>query len=87
MIQCSGDIKKGSGAAYAASPNSHQNSARGANETEHNLNDIEENILDGQNNLRRQLEFISKVSNPIVKDQDPINPNAPVEKLIFEIQK
>ena len=49
------------------------------------MNDIEENILDGQNNLRRQLEFISKVSNPIVKDQDPINPNAPVEKLIFEI--
>ena len=83
MIQCSGDIKKGSGAAVAASFNN-QNSAGGGNEP--NLNDDqEEDILDGQNNLKRQLQFISLVSNPIVKDQEPINPSAPIEKQIFEI--
>ena len=83
MIQCSGDIKRGSGAAVAVSPNSNQNSARGA--IEPNLITEQEDILDGQNNLKRQLQFISLVSNPIVKDQEPINPSAPIEKQIFEI--
>ena len=53
MIQCSGDIKRGSGAAVAVSPNSNQNSARGA--IEPNLITEQEDILDGQNNLKRQL--------------------------------
>jgi hypothetical protein len=53
MIQCSGDIKRGSGAAVAVSPNSNQNSARDA--IEPNLITEQEDILDGQNNLKRQL--------------------------------
>lgn len=33
----------------------------------------------GQDNLKQQLDFIQEVSNPLVKDQDPIDPEAPVE--------
>lgn len=36
--------------------------------------------MDVQNNFRKQLEFITKMSNPKVKDSDPIEPNAPMEK-------
>lgn len=34
----------------------------------------------GQDNLKQQLDFIQEVSDPIVKDQPPIDPDAPVEK-------
>ena len=33
----------------------------------------------GQHNLQQQIAFIEEVSNPNVKDSEPIEPNAPVE--------
>ena len=34
---------------------------------------------DVQKNLKKQLEFIEAMSNPKVKDQDPVEPEAPME--------
>ena len=40
----------------------------------------------GQDNLKQQLDFIQEVSNPLVKDQEPIDPEAPIEKEFVRIQ-
>ena len=40
------------------------------------------NKTEGQNNLQHQLAFIEEVSNPQVKDSEPIEPNAPIEIIL-----
>ena len=41
--------------------------------------------LDVQKNFRKQIEFITKMSNPKVKDSEPIEPNAPMEKKLEKL--
>ena len=45
-----------------------------------NEEDQEDIDMDVQKNLKKQIEFITKTSNPKVKDSEPVEPNAPMEK-------
>ena len=41
---------------------------------------------DAQVNFRRQLDFIRAISNPDVKDQEPVYPDEPVEIVLQNIE-
>ena len=50
-----------------------------------NEEDQEDIDMDVQKNLKKQIEFITKTSNPKVKDSEPVEPNAPMEKKLHSL--